>query len=242
MVQRGIRNHANAALGGHFGQLLEIRIGTEMGIDILVVGRVVLVIAGGRKHGGQVNRIGTEVSNVIQLFNHACKIAAEEIIVEGIVGPVISARFVWPIHPVAMKFYGTILIAINAGFRVVARITVTKAIRKNIVINRVTRPRWHHEIGRVDRMPQAANALSIAGHFLNLTDAIAAVFARPKNGVAVILVNELPVVYDYFKVVAVNANILDRMPGRPAFILPVASPHHGNACNLGVLELFLIAF
>jgi hypothetical protein len=246
VIERRIWNDANASLRRFACQALEIRIGTEVRVDIFEVGSVVFVVARRLENRRHVNRIGTEVGNVIELVDNARKVTAKEIIVVNIIGAVARLGAVRFIKPVLMKLHAVILIRGHTRFRVVAFIAIAKAFGEDVVIDNVLRPRGYDKVFGENGMTKAANGFARCRFFFDRAKAIAAFFARPINGFAIVLIDECFAGNDCFKVITINANAIKTVRATPAPAL-IPTPNldrfgQRQAGNLGVFENILITF
>jgi len=103
VVERDIRDDADAALRGLGRQAHEVVVAAEVRIDVAVVGGIVLVVARCGEQRRHVKRVGAEIGDVIQLFDDAGDVAAEEIVAVDGIGTVAAARLVRLVGPLLVK-------------------------------------------------------------------------------------------------------------------------------------------
>ena len=81
VIERCVRNHANAAPSSRLCEAREIGVATKSRVDLGVVCGVVFVIAGRLEHRCDVQRIGPQRGDVIQLVDDACNITTKKVVV-----------------------------------------------------------------------------------------------------------------------------------------------------------------
>ena len=200
------------------------------------------MVAGSLEDRRQVQGVGAQVLDVIELVNDALQIAAEEVVVVGGVGTVAATRPPGLVEPVFMQFNRALVVACEARLRVVARLAIAETIRKDVVVDDVACPIRHLEIRRVNGLAKTPDGSGRRRLVSNFSKATGALFPRPEDRVGVVLVNESLAADLGLKPVAVNADFGEAVAGTPTFATAVRTARHGMARHLGVFQPFLIAF
>ena len=79
MIEHAVQDHLDAPVVRPSDERLEFRLGTQVGVDGEVVGRVVAVVGGCREDGVEVQRRDAPRGEVVQMGRDARKVAAKEV-------------------------------------------------------------------------------------------------------------------------------------------------------------------
>ena len=221
VVQRGVRDHAQAALAGLAGQALEVVVAAEGRIDALVVAGVVLVIAGGLEDRRQVQRVDAQLAQVIELVDEAGEVAAEEVVVVDRVRAVAAARLVRAVQPARMALDAVVLVPGLADLRIVGAVAVAEALGEDVVVDEVAREAGDGEVGGVDGLAIAADrerplGIGALGQRRDAGRPHRALLLGPVDRVGVVLDDVAGTVDRGDEVVAVDTRRAEAVTGLPA--------------------------